>query len=146
MDLHSRRASEFGKAIEDVKGRTAWGQLPKDMHQSVLAPLALRLCTPPDEEIAFTDAATECRRCSASINEMESDLAALGGLKNGVLARVQELTAPPSAVDGDRVERVRFADFFTDALDSEASVDEGLERLREHLHKLIAEGAKIIVE
>ena len=145
-DLHRRRSSEFSEAIEDVKGRPSWGLLPAEMHESVLAPLTTRLCTPPDEEVVFRDTGTECSRCGASVNEMESDLAALGGLKSGVLVRVQELTTPAGDVDGARIERVRLADFFTATLDSEASIKESLDRLSEHLHKLIAEGAKVVVE
>jgi hypothetical protein len=76
---------------------------------------------------------------------MESDLAAVSGLKAQVLVRVQELTTPAEET-GSRVERVRLAEFFTEPLDSEESVNEALERLREHLHKLIAQGIRIVLE
>lgn len=146
MDLHRNRAERFSQAIDDVKGRAEWGLLPDEMQSSVLAPLASRMCTPPDEEVSLNDSQTECRRCAASVSQMESDLAALGGLKSSAIARVQELTAPKDSGDGLKIERIRLAEFFSTALDSEASVDEALNRLREHLHKLVAEGVKIVVE
>jgi hypothetical protein len=72
---------------------------------------------------------------------MESDQAALGGLKTEVIARIQELTAPQ-----EKLERVRLADFFTENLESKETVERVVERLREHLLKLMDEGVKIILE
>jgi hypothetical protein len=77
---------------------------------------------------------------------MESDLAALTSLKAQVLVRVYEMIGSTAKGAGTRVERVKVLDFFVDALDSQESVDEAVGRLREHLQKLVAEGAKIIVE
>ena len=143
---HRGRAELFSKAIDEVRGRAEWGQLPAEMHASVLMPLSTRLCTPPEDEIALSDSLTECVRCGASMSQMESDMAAASSLKAGVLTRVQELTEPDDAGDGVRVERVRLAEFFTTALDSEAAIDEALNRLADHLHKLVAEGVRVVVE
>ncbi|HPP76123.1 MAG TPA: hypothetical protein PLU88_13450, partial [Armatimonadota bacterium] len=73
--------------------------------------------------------------------QMDSDLAAVGGLKGQVLARVQEITAPKQ-----KVERIHLYNFFTDSLDSEEAVESAVERLKEHLLKLLAEGVKIVLE
>jgi len=143
---HRSRAEIFSKAIEEVKGRSEWGLLPAEMHASVLTPLSSRLCTPPEDKVVLTDSLTDCVRCGASISQMESDVAAVGGLKAGVLTRIQELTEPKNTSDGIRVERVRLAEFFTTALDSEASIDEALNRLSDYLHKLVAEGVRVVVE
>ncbi|MEW6209584.1 MAG: hypothetical protein AB1631_14550 [Acidobacteriota bacterium] len=162
-NLHDQRCEAFSKAIEEIKGRPEWVQAfpthtasasdtdkshteqvdaMADMQSAILAPLASRACA----EAALFNGGLACQLCEATLNQMESDLAALGGLRNGVLSRLQELSAPVDAADGARIERIRVADFFTGILDSEASIDENLDRLREHLHKLIAEGAKVIIE
>jgi hypothetical protein len=44
------------------------------------------------------------------------------------------------------VERVRVSAFFDGALESPESVDAAVDRLREHLLKLVAEGARIVLE
>jgi hypothetical protein len=62
-----------------------------------------------------------------------------------VLARLQELTTPADQKQ-TRVERVRVSDFFGGVLDNDESINSAVERFREHLLKLIDEGAKIIVE
>lgn len=139
--LHQKRAQAFGEAIEELKGRVEWNQLDEDMHGPVLAPLLTRACEP----LNLPAGATQCRRCQASLGQIESDLAALPSLKSQVQARLQELTAPVATRDG-RVERVKLAEFFQGTLDSEEAVNEALERLREHLLKLIAERARIIIE
>ena len=139
--LHQERASAFTKAIEEIKGRSEWVQIPESMYTAILAPLSSRAC----EEIELPDAASSCGHCSATLSQMESDLAALSGLKAQVQARIQELVTP-SEEEGGHIERVKVSEFFTEALDSEESVDRALERLSEHLHKLIAEGVKVILE
>jgi hypothetical protein len=95
--------------------------------------------------LELEDSSTRCQNCRSSVGEMESDIAALSGLRGQVIARVQELTTPPEAA-GIRTERVRLAEFFVEPLDSEAAVKEAIERLSEYLLKLSAEGVRIIVE
>ncbi|MCI0490100.1 MAG: BREX system P-loop protein BrxC [Blastocatellia bacterium] len=140
-ELHRERASAFARAIEEIKGRSEWIQIPEDMQAVILAPLSSRAC----EDIDLPDSASLCRNCSATLSQMESDLAASSSLKAQVLARIQELVTPPEEI-GRPVERVKVADFFTEALDSDEAVEAAMERLGEHLHKLIAEGVKIILE
>ena len=72
---------------------------------------------------------------------MESDLAALAGLKAQAVAQLVKLTTPKET----KVVPVRLSEFFT-ALDSEESIRQGAERLLDHLLKLFEEGVKIVVE
>lgn len=144
--LHRERAGAYQTAVEEVKGRADWTLVPEEMRDAVIAPLTSRCCTPPDEEFTFADNGLVCRRCDASFKEMESDLTALVTYKGNVIARIQELTTPITQASGERIERIRVASFFTTTLDSKDAVDEAVEQLKEQLHKLIDEGAKIIVE
>lgn len=139
--LHQKRATEFANAIEAIKGRADWELVPENTRDSVLSPLVMRAC----ESLELTESSTRCQTCHATVSEMESDIAALNGLKAQVIARVQELTAPPED-EAVRTERVRLAEFFVGPLDSEAAIAEAVQRLSEYLLKLSAEGVRIIVE
>lgn len=134
---HEERGKAFEQAIEDVKGRPEWAAVPEEIQTPTLAPLTSRTC----EALDLPVNAVVCRTCSATIRQMESELEAVTSLRAQVLRRLQELTAPQ-----EKVERVRVAELFTEPLDSEESLNEALERLRDHLQKLIAAGVKVILE
>ena len=140
-ELHEKRRAAFTAAIEELKGNYELSLIPKSLHDIMLSSLSARACENQKQDgIAF-----HCDACSATLGEMESDLAALEGLKAQVLVRVQELAMPPEE-KGSRVERIKISGFFTRVLDSDDAVEEILEQVRQHLHKLIAEGVRIIVE
>ena len=112
------------------------------MAEDILAPLLARACGPPE----FPNLAIVCQKCAATLSQMDSDMAALPGFKAQALARIYELLAASGKKTGARVERVRVLEFFNTALDSKDSVDAAIERLRQHLQKLVDEGARIILE
>ena len=58
-----------------------------------------------------------------------------------MIGHIQSIIAPK-----EKVERVKLSEFFTETLESEQAIDDAVERLREHLLKLLAEGVKIILE
>ncbi len=136
--VHADRTAGFQQAIEKIKGRGEWGAVPESMREPALRPLLVRCC--PSLELA--DGALVCRSCRATLNQMESDQAAQDGLLAQVAAHVQKLTTPPEV----RVQRVRLAEFFTGALESEVQVKQALGRLQDHLLKLLDEGVKIVLE
>jgi len=138
--LHDQRAAAFGVAIEAVKGHPDWTDVPAEMQGPILGPLVARACRIAD----LPAGAVVCRACSAGLSQMESDIVALNGLKAQAAARIVEITAP--ITPGVKTERVYLADFFPDDLDSREAIDEAVERLREHLVKLLDEGVKIILE
>ena len=138
--LHQWRATSFSNAIEEIKGRPEWSLVPENTRDSVLSPLAVRAC----ESLELADSSPRCDTCHSTVSEMESDIAALTGLKAQVVARVQELTTPQA--EGVRTERVKLAEFFVGPLDSQAAVEEAVRRLSEYLLKLAAEGVRIIAE
>ena len=137
-ERHAERAQAFSAAVEEVKGLPEWDAVPEAMRAPVLSPLASRACSHLD----LPEGSTVCRACSASLSQMESDLAALDGLKSQAIARVQEITTPKET----RMERVRVAKFFAGSIDSEDAVKEAVKLLQDHLLKLLDEGVKIVVE
>ena len=135
---HSERGAQFHAAIAKIKGRSEWSAVPDSMRHQVLQPLASRCCM----ELDLPDGALVCKKCSATLSQMESDLAALGGLFAQVVAQVQKLTTPPET----KVQRVRVSEFFGGAIENEDQVKQALARLQDHLLKLLDEGVKIVVE
>ncbi len=139
--LHIQRAQGYSAAIEEIKGQPDWAGVPAEMQPPLLNPLALRACA----NLGWVDGLIVCQTCRATLSQMESDLAAVGGLKAQALARIVEITTPPDTSEVKPV-RVRLIEFFPDSLETEQALDEAVERLREHLVKLLAEGVKIIPE
>ncbi len=138
QQVHADRTGQFAQAVERVKGRAEWSAVPETMREPVLTPLTGRSC--PDLDLPAGGMA--CQRCRATLSQMESDLAALGGLLAGVVAQIQKLTAPPDK----KVQRVRLAEFFSGPVDNEEQVRQAVTRLQDHLLKLLEEDVKIIVE
>jgi hypothetical protein len=135
--LHQERAARFGEAITAVKGRPEWAELPNELQNPVLTPLNQRACAdldlPPDK--------TVCQACHAHMGQMESDLTALPGLHSQVIADIQKRLQPE-----EKFERVRLMEFFNEPLASEEAIEKAVERLRQHLQKLVDQGVKILVE
>lgn len=135
---HADRAQQFDAAVEKIKGRPEWSAVPDSMKQQVLHPLTSRCCTELDQP----DGLLVCKPCSATLSQMESDLAALGGLFAQVVTQVQKLTTPPET----KVQRVRVSEFFGGAMETEDQVKQAVARLQDHLLKLLDEKVKIVVE
>ncbi len=156
--LHEQRAAAFGQAIEEIKARPEWIQLDQAIQSNVLGSLSSRVCKNeaelqkigtmllPDialfpDKALFPGITLRCRYCDATIGQIESDIAALDGLKSQVIAQIQSIIAPE-----EHVERVKLSKFFTETFESKQEIDDAVERLREYLLKLLAEGVKIILE
>jgi hypothetical protein len=136
--VHANRSEQFQLATEKIKGRPEWSAVPESMREPVLNPLASRCCT----DLKLPGGSLVCVRCRATLSQMESDLAALGGLFTQVVAQIQKLTTPPEV----KIQRVRIAEFFSDAMETEEQVKQAVARLQDHLLKLLDEGVKIVVE
>jgi hypothetical protein len=124
--------------LEKIKGRPEWSAVPESMRGPVLNPLVFRCCT----DLDLPEGSLVCVRCRATLSQMESDLAALGGLFAQVITQIQKLITPSEV----KVQRVRIAEFFSDAMETEEQVKQTIARLQDHLLKLLDEGVKIIVE
>jgi len=136
-ELHTNRTKAYQNAMEAVAARPEWTQLSREAQVALIGPLSSRACA----ELDLVAHGGTCRRCNATVSQMESDLAALDGLKTQALVRLQELTAPK-----EKVERVKLTAFFNNGLESEEEIEKSVEQLKSHLLKLMAEGVKIILE
>lgn len=135
---HTERATQYQDAIEKIKGRSEWNQVPDSMREPVLAPLASRGCTEND----FPETRIVCHACRAGVSQMESDIEALGGIFAKVVSEIQRLTTPPEV----KIERVRVSEYLTGSFESPDQIKEAVARLQDHLLKLLDEGVKIVVE
>jgi hypothetical protein len=81
---------------------------------------------------------------NASLTEMQSDLAAVDGLKSSVAVKLQELAIKSETKAP--VRRVRVSEFFSRPIQTQTELDNALELMRDSLQKCIDEGAVIILE
>jgi hypothetical protein len=135
---HEQRAAQALAATEEIKGRPEWLGILEPLGTQLLSPLVARSCA----ALELPRGALVCRHCRATVSQLDSDLAALPGLKTQALAQLQIAVSPPQT----RVERVRLAEFFAGPLDSAAAVRAAVERLCDHLLKLVDEGVKVVVD
>ena len=142
-DLFDRRAKSYASAIDEIQNRTEWAPLKANnpgTAASLLSPLQGRVGTTEDKE-----AVQEGKSLGkASLTEMESDLAAVAGLKSSVLVKLQELS-----IGGDKkapIRKVRVSEFFNRPIETQAELDKALDLIRDSLQKCIDEGAIIILE
>ena len=142
-DLFDRRRQSYESAIGEIKNRTEWGPLESTnpgMAVSLLTLLQGRVGTDEDKE-----AVAEGKSLGkASLTEMESDLAAVDGLKSSVIVKLQELS-----IGSNRkapVRKVRVSEFFNRPIQTQEELNKALELIRDSLQKCIDEGAIIILE
>jgi hypothetical protein len=136
---HKNREVIYQQAIDMFKGLPEWPNLDETFQENLLAPLKSRRC----DELKFIAGQVVCGNCGASLPQIESDFVAVGGLRNQALRRIQEFLEPE-----EKLERVRVADITShyQAISSAEEVDELIERLRNHLLKMIESGVKVILE
>jgi hypothetical protein len=153
VDLFRRRAEAYEKVIDEIKNRPEWEPLAKsvdedsqvaemkvEVAQSILDPLLSRKGSPADVESVEKGISLG----SATLSEMESDLAAVEALKSAALVKLQDLT-----LRGERdgpVRRIRLADFFNRPIRSSEELETVFEQLRDTVQKYIDEGALVILE
>jgi hypothetical protein len=140
---HKERGTLYAKAIETIKGLPEWVIVSQDPsitqseREAVLKPLTQRAI--PD--LGLPDEAVVCSFCRATVDQMETDIAATDAFRDQAIKKIQEMAAP-----GDKIERVRVSTIFTGKLETEEDIDAALTKLKDHLLKLLSSGIKIILE
>jgi hypothetical protein len=141
--LFDRRRNSYESAIGEIKNRTEWEPLEANnssMAATLLSPLQARIGTDHDKEAVKGGASLG----QSSLTEMESDLAAVEGLKSSVLVKLQELSL--SSEKKAPVRKVRMSEFFSRPIQTQVELDKALDLIRDSLQKYIDEGAIIILE
>ncbi len=142
-ELFDRRKKSYESAIGEIKNRPEWGPLEANnssMAAMLLSPLQGRVGTDEDKE--SVKVGTSLGR--SSLTEMESDLAAVDGLKSSILVKLQELS-----IGGEKkspIRKVRISEFFNRPIQTQPELDKALDLIRDSLQKYIDEGAIIILE
>lgn len=141
---HIARQGAVEIAIDTLRGTTDWAALPRPdketadaEERAILLPLEKRSCG----NLALPPGAAVCASCRASLNELAADLDAIPGRQ---ATSMQLLAARLSPTE--RVERVRLATFLSGTFTGPGDVEVAIERLKAHLLKLLAEGARVVVE
>ena len=148
---HQERCHTYQQAIAYLKGLPEWIKLQDTIQDLLLDPLLTRACLDPEVEeggdpclnVGISPGKLTCSRCNAGLPQMESDLAAVTGLRNDALRRIQEYLTPE-----EKIEHVKVTDVVSrsQAMVTPEDVDELIEILRAHLLKLIEAGSKVILE
>jgi len=136
-DLHLRRGDVFQALLDQVQTLDEWEQLPAEVRAREVALLSRRA----DADLDLPEGALVCRACSATLAQMESDLAAATGLGAQVTERIRALAAPEV-----KVERVRVSEYVSGDLTTEEAVDEAIKKLRDRLIELLRQGIRIVLE
>jgi hypothetical protein len=142
-ELFDRRKKSYESAIGEIKNRTEWAPLEANnfsMATTLLSPLQDRAGTDEDKEAVKGGTSLG----KSSLTEMESDLAAVNGLKSSVLVRLQELSI--SSEKKAPIRKVRVSEFFNRPIQTQVELDKALDLIRDSLQKFIDEGAIIILE
>ena len=140
---HAERAHVFAQASASLASREEWGAVDEATREDLLQPFRVRQCLDPaaDPVELLPNSAERCVRCSATLSQIESDTTAVETLLRQAVSRLQALTMPTQ-----RIERLRVADFFTRPLDSAEAIEAVMMALSVALHKLVAEGAVVVLE
>jgi hypothetical protein len=141
-EAHNRRSRLYEAAVEEIRQRPEWAALssgagPTSDLEAVDAPLRLRACS----EVRFDKAGPYCAVCHSSLGEMEADIRAVDALKSTVIEALARMVEP-----SERIERVKIASFLNGTLTTPEEVDAVVERLRDHLRKLVNTGVRVILE
>jgi hypothetical protein len=142
-ELFDRRKQSYESACGEIKNRTEWASLEANnpgMAASLLSPLQARVGADDDRNSVAEGKSLG----KASLTEMESDLAAVDGLKSSVLVKLQELSI--GSEKKAPVRKVRVSEFFSRPIETQDELDKVLVLIRDSLQKCIDEGAIIILE
>jgi hypothetical protein len=143
LALFDRRAEAYQKVSEEIRNRPEWEPLArtnKDLADSLMAPLRTRIGAEADRAAVASGTGLG----NASLTEMESDLAAVDGLRSSVLVKLQELSM--GSETKAPVRRFRVAEIFNRPIQTQKDLEAAIEQLRDALQKYIDEGAAIILE
>lgn len=150
--FHQQRLAVYTAAVDEIKGLPEWAQvanwvasvdepLVREERQRRLDAVLDRLTGKLCDTLDLSEESDACRTCRATIAQMESEIAAVEALKSQAIRELQELAAPEK-----KIVRVRVASVLGSTVETPEDVYLALERLKEHLLKLLAGNTRILLE
>ncbi|MEQ8191332.1 MAG: BREX system P-loop protein BrxC [Candidatus Eremiobacterota bacterium] len=133
---HNERQAVFEKTINLVKNHNNFLSLSNEEQENILKPFETRRCS----NISITDR-NYCNNCQATIEQIDSDLLAVSGMKKEAFHKIEKLTLPQV-----KIKHIRVSDFISGYLEKPQDIDSVLEKMRKQLLELIGEGYKISLE
>jgi hypothetical protein len=161
-ELHQQRLDAYSAAVDEIKGLPEWTQVAnwvktaddsvvqeerQQRLNAVLSRLTGKICETPD----LSEDGDACGECRATLAQMESEIAAVDALKTHATRELQELAAPEKKIVRVRVSSILGSviekpDHPDDSEEFEKRLTDRIDELKEYLLKLLAEGARIILE
>ncbi|HEU5369268.1 MAG TPA: hypothetical protein VFU69_12425, partial [Ktedonobacterales bacterium] len=138
---HQRRFDHYTQAADEIKGRAEWTKIAASDRASILLQLTQRSCELAD----LREGTMVCQHCKDSLSLIREHQQSLQTLKQEAVKRFYEALERVNPTKRP-IKQVKLTTLFPDMLESEQEVDEALGRVREHLIKLVAQGARIRVE
>lgn len=143
LDLFDRRAAAYREALEHIQNHADYQALAqRDCLQAERMVQALRERLGRDQERA--DVAQGVRPARTSLEQLESDLAAVRGFRDQVLERLRACLTPETPTT--REVRVRLADLVPRRLQSSHDLEAFLDQLRRTVQRHLDQGCTVIVE
>jgi hypothetical protein len=121
----SLRANVYAEALERLRATPGWEQVRPEEQVRVAEPLATYTTGNVPESTSIPELRADAEACSHRLGNAIRELATL--------------------LDGDRVEVLDAAAYFSGGIETEEQLDEALKGLRERCLELIASGKKILV-
>lgn len=151
---HTKRKELYAEAIEELKRRSDWEALGpaadataeerahvEQLQAAILYELQRRVCG-----ATTLDDAGRCETCHTTLDQLDSDIAAVDGFKAQALERLWQ-AIQPAPVDGEPpLQRLRVVDLARGPISGEEDLDDFLQRLRDRVIELLATGGRVVVE
>ncbi len=134
---HSGRNEAYADALDRLRGDERLSQISDEDKEALMRPLAMRSCYDYRLEVGQT----ACASCRASLDQIESDVAAAGQYETAALRRIAQLTAPEA-----KPPKIVKASRYFSRVETEEDVQVGVQALKDELLKALSEDTTIIVE
>ncbi len=119
------RANAYADALDRLRATAGWEQATTELEERVSTPLSTRATTDVIETVTIPELRADLDACSARLGAAITELLRL--------------------VDGNRVEQVDAASYFSGGVENEEQLEAALAGLRECCLELIAAGKKVLV-
>ncbi|HEU5422629.1 MAG TPA: hypothetical protein VFU72_03735, partial [Nitrolancea sp.] len=147
-NLHAERLQVYEAAIQELAERPEWRELEgldddsrlATLREAILADLKRRAC----DSRAINPETERCRACHAGLGQLESDIEAIGGLRQRALEQLWKAVEPEAPDTPSK--RLRAVDYVHGPIASEEDLNAFLERLKAEIIAALRAGGRVILE